>query len=425
MKKLKLCACVLAVLLLLSSCSISRFDTDSMLVPPQMNAVNQQIKKALSSEIGSAYELVYPKSGDYQNAIIAIDLNGNGVNEAICFYNSGQDKKIGFMILENQNDRWVAKTKISSDSKAIDRVDFFDYDGDGTKEIIMGWQYLQSDEKALEIYNYNDSDVKSIFTGLYTNFIVFKNSVITISRNTTGKTSTASLVGKRGKIVDILGTASLNSSITAITQVQSSKISNEYSVVYIDEQLENSLFTTEILTINSSGDLSNISTRISSLTTRNTAINCTDINGNGIYDIPVEKAFPSYKNGDKTENLYYYEWYGIGKTTEPQLILNAYSSANEKFLITLPNEWIGSITVQKDSANDREIHFYMIGDEGNLPMFSFRVFSQQEFSDQIRSLGWYSVAEANENVYAFKPRLIAEEKFRVDLERFTQLFTLL
>ena len=82
------------------------------------------------------------------------------------------------------------------------------------REIVIGWQYLQGDEKALEVYNYGDSaKIESLYTGMYSNIIVFDKTLATLSRNTTGKTATATLVGKQGKTVGVMGTASLNGKV--------------------------------------------------------------------------------------------------------------------------------------------------------------------------------------------------------------------
>ena len=425
MKKIKLITLLILLCITLSSCNLMRFDTDTLLMPPQMNVANQQIQKALASAVGDSFSLVYPKTGDYQNAIISIDLTGDGNNEALCFYTTGQDKKVSFTVLEQIKGEWKAQSMSHSQSAAaIDVVDFFDYDGDNAREIVVGWQYLQGDEKALEVYNYGDSaKIESLYTGMYSNIIVFDKTLVTLSRNTTGKTASATLVGRKGKDVGVMGTASLNNSISAVLNVNNAHVGTS-DIIYIDEQLENMHFTTELLAINEKNDISNVTSTYGKVTTRNSPIAVTDVNGDGVPDIPHEHAFPSYKVGDKTETLYYIEWYNV---KNGERIMNAYTSANEQFLLQLDESWTDKITVQKDANSDRQIHFYMLSEGGNVPMFSVRVFSHQEFSDDIKNQGWISVAEQGENVYAFRER-VAEglgEEFKVDVNKFTQMFKLL
>ena len=83
MKKIKLVALILLTVLTLSSCNISSFDSENLLTSPKMNASNQQIHDALTKKIGGSYDLVYPRTGDYENAILSVDLSGDGIAEAI------------------------------------------------------------------------------------------------------------------------------------------------------------------------------------------------------------------------------------------------------------------------------------------------------------------------------------------------------
>lgn len=426
MKKSKLLIALLCIILLLSSCTISNFDVNSLLTPPQMNAANNQIQKALSAAVGGSFSLVYPKTGEHQNAIITVDITGDGQKEAVCFYTAGTDQKISFTILKQQDNKWETYGKTQSQSaSAIDCVNFFDANSDGKKEIVIGWQYLSGDEKALEIFSCQ-GDIKSAFTGLYTNLVVFEKNIVTISRNASGNTASATLIGNSVTGISVIGTAALNNAVTGIISVQGAKLDDSLNGVFVDEQLESGVFVSELLTVSQFGDISNVSVTVGALTTRNSTVTCTDVNGDSVPDIPVEKLFPSYENAGKVETLSYIEWYDVsGK--EPVLIMSAYTSANEKFIIELAAEWLGVITVQKDVATDRQIHFYMQGDENNIPMFSVRVFSQQEFSEEIQSLGWSEIEKSNENVYAFKQNNSEglPDSFKVNAERFAGMFKLI
>ncbi len=427
MKKIKLLVALICALLLLSSCTISKFDTNALLSPPQMNAANQQIQKALATAVGEGFSLVYPKSGNYQNAVVTVDITGDGQKEALCFYTTDSNKNVSFTILKQDGQKWQTYGMSQSQSAtAVDCVNFFDHDGDGQKEIVIGWQYLIGDEKALEIFTISDDgQITSVFTGLYTALVVFENNIVSLSRNATSNTASASLIATGVTGISVTGTAALNNDVSAIINVQSAKISGNINAVFIDEQLANGLFVSELLTVSKTGDISNASVVSGVVTKRNSTVTCTDVNADGVPDIPVERLFPSYENAGKVETLSYIDWYDVN-SIEPKLIMNAYTSANEKFIIKLDSSWLGHITVQKDPATDRQIHFYMLGDEGNVPMFTVRVFSQQEFSEDMTSLGWSLIEKSNENVYAFR-QYSSElpEGFKVDTNLFKNLFKLI
>lgn len=429
-KKIVLAA-LLSLTLLLSSCKTVGLDSDRLLTPPQMNAADREILSAIDS-VSSSYKLIYPKSGSYQTAVTSVDLTGDDKNEAICFYLDGNNKTVSVIVLESIDESWTVKGKSDSRANAVDRVNFCDLNGDGIKEIVIGWQFQSGEEKAIEIFVFGtDTALKSLYTGMYNNFIAFNDSVVVISRNTSGTTASASLIGRSGNTVSILNTVALNNSIVSFVSVQSGQLSDSRRIVYIDEQLKNLMYTTEVLTIEKTGELSRSPDDISTKTMRTRAYRCLDINDDKLPDIPVEKNFPVYERNNQQENLTYVEWH-VYDGTSLEFLKTAYTSLNEQFMIELPKDWIDNITIQRDSDTERAVHFYYIGkdnqtvDAAPIPMFSIRVFSQQEYSDTVQSLGWQTISTSSENVYTFRSdNSELPPQFAVDKDTVSALFKLL
>ncbi len=425
-RKLITLSLLLALILSLCSCSALKFDNDTLLAPPQMNAADREILKTLDG-LSSSYKLVYPSSGSYQTAVTTVDITGDDNNEAVCFYTESGSGTVSFAILKNSDSKWNVIGRGGSKATAVDRVSFCDLDGNGIKEIIIGWKFLSGEENAIEVFGLGNTDeAKSLYTGMYNSFLTFDDCVVIISRNTaSGQTASVSVLGSSNNAVSVIGTVSLSNSISSFIKVQSGQLSDSRRTVYIDEQLENLSYTTEVLTIGAKGELSSSPDELKAQSTRVRAYTCTDVNGDGRPDIPVERPFPSYMRNNVSENLAYVEWYDYDGN-EMKLISNAYTSINEQYLIKLPAEWIGKITAQRDADTERLIHFFYTGD-GTQPMFSMRVFSQQEFSESASSLGWKMIADSNENVYAFRNDTQGNipAAFKTDENRMAELFKLI
>lgn len=406
MRYLKLIGTTLILTLLLSSCSFTSFDTNTLLTAPLMNPGDQEIQKCISDTIGSSFELVYPKSGSYQMPIIAADITGNGENESVCFYTTGTDKLVSFIILEKQNGKWKAIGIKKSQATGVEKVSFCDLNSDGTKEVVIGWQYLAGEENGIEVFSIGvDTEMKTEYTGLYNDFLSFKDSLVVISRNTTGATASATLLGKNNNRIEILNTVSLNPSIVSFLKIQSSSVKNNNGdnaeLIFIDEQLESHTYITELLILSKGSpnklDVINLSTQ----TSRIRSYTCIDVNDDGVMDIPIEKLLSPYTRNGTEERLSYVDWHSYSGG-ELKYIKSAYTSVNEPFYIELPQSWLEKITIERNPDSERIIHFYKLNGEQKLPMFSFRIFSQQEYSDSKQSEGWQSIGSANENVYAYR-----------------------
>ncbi len=424
MKKIRLIAITLLLLLTLSSCNLTNFDTNSMLTAPLMGPSEQNMRKAISDAIGSSYEPVYPKSGSYQTAISLIDITKSNTSEAVCFYKTLSDQYVHLIVLQNVNGKWTSMGIAESQAMGVDRIDFCDITNDGKKELVVGWQYLSGEEKALEIFSLSDNnELKSKYTGMYNDFIVSGSCITVISKNTAGKTASASLISSAESGISVTNTVSLNNSIAGFTKIQTSEISNTNTLIYIDEQLESQTYTTELLLLNTKDKPTLNAINLENRTMRTRAYVCIDADDDEIIDLPVEKILPSYIRNGTEEALSYVDWYKISDS-ELKFIKSTYSSVNEPFYIELPQEWTDKITIEKNPDSERIIHFYEL--ENKQPMFSIRVFSRQEYTDSSEKDIWQEITTSGENVYTFRQDSKNISKtFKTDIKTIAKLFVVL
>ena len=83
--KARLLGAVTAAVMLLSGCTFST-SIDGLLSPPKLSLEQEQIYDALRRAAGSSISLKYPKTGGYLSAFIVSDIDGDGEDEALVFY---------------------------------------------------------------------------------------------------------------------------------------------------------------------------------------------------------------------------------------------------------------------------------------------------------------------------------------------------
>ncbi len=93
------------------------------------------------------------------------DLDGDGENEAIVTYTA--DQEMVTSIYKKENTAWVRAAEIkNSGYDKIHYMNFVDINADGRKEVIIGWDTLES-TKDLHIYSWGDQDVQRIARHTY------------------------------------------------------------------------------------------------------------------------------------------------------------------------------------------------------------------------------------------------------------------
>ncbi len=387
-----------AVLLFSSSCSVFTGELSGMLTPPALSTSRQALTKTLKSVLGD-YELVYPQSGSYRTGIIPVDLNGDQVTEGVCFYKTAGG--LGFLALENRQDSWHILGRGKSDAASISRVAFGDLDGDGLSEIIVGWQYLSDSDSSYEVYAMEKGEAISKFTGLFSQMTLLegagKSYLVVLNRNSATKAVTAALVGESEGEIALINTVTMNSRVTSYLSILPGKTSAGDPAVYIDEQLEEGLYGTEVLAINEQGRLTNeLLTQLNTPIWRSTGVTCQDVNGDEIPEVPAQMALPAYYRNGLPENLYLVQWSQFDGRT---LYAMSYSfvDANEKFTVAWGNDWLGRVTVERSLDADRSFEFKNM-ETGEL-FFTIRVCGNGEYSPELGNEGWRRLYTDSDHIY--------------------------
>ena len=106
MKKTRLAALVLTGALL-TGCGIGS-SVDTLLLPPMLSDEQEAIYTALTASAGSNISLVYPRWGAYRSAFVFYDLDMDGADEAVVFYDDVDDSEnsVRANILHRENNGW-------------------------------------------------------------------------------------------------------------------------------------------------------------------------------------------------------------------------------------------------------------------------------------------------------------------------------
>ncbi|MBQ8894896.1 MAG: VCBS repeat-containing protein [Clostridia bacterium] len=396
MKKRSFLILILILSLLLTGCSLGG-EVGNLLTPPTMSVGREALTKAIKSAIGENYELVYPQAGSYRTGIVSVDLTGDGMAEAVCFYKAGG--KLQFLVMQQIGEEWHRLAKGESEAASVGRVAFGDLNGDGVSEIVVGWQYLTDTDGSYDIYAIRDGKASSIHAGLYTRFVMMESEpdkLFVMSRNSSTKSVTASLVGLKDGAIGLVNTVAMYGRASDYLAITSAKTAGGLDAVYVDGLLENGQVLTEVLAVNEQGELANeLLTQLEVSTLRYTTITCRDVNKDDIPEIPIEEALPAYLRNGVEENLYLIHWNTFdGKSLSP--VSHSFVDMTEQFSLDYPEDWYGKVTVERPETGNRSFAFKTM--EGEL-LFTIRVYGISEYSDKLAGTGWRRLYEDSDHVY--------------------------
>ncbi len=384
-----LCGCIG---LSLCACSLTDTSIDELMRPPQLSQSRQQVQAAIQKLLGTAYQLVAPSGGDHRSSINLSDLDGNGQNEAICFFTTGDTQLIEVLILQKSQDNWQQIGRFASDATAVDRVAFADLDADGTKELLIGWSYLTGSDRILEILHLG-TPLRSDYKEKYTQFVLLEGSPQRAVVIDLGAAS-ATLLGYKNKKALSHSSIPIDSRITALSALTVSTTTAGAPAVYMDAQLQDQSWHTEILVLSEEGYLENkLFTDESLHVDRPYGVRCTDIDGDSIPEVPRTAVM---ENGDSSCYYTYWSKFDGSGLKDP---LQTYTSTAEQFYLVWPKAWEGKVFVRQDSKMQRLYHFINRKEE---ILYSLRAFTVTEYQQVYPGEGWIALIESTDKVLAYK-----------------------
>lgn len=427
MKAKKLFCLLLVICMFLSFTGCSLFDSNNELVsPPELTGEMYPIGKALRESAGNDYNLKYPTTGDRRSAIVLEDVDSDGIFEAFAFYSTNEDEMthMHINIIRQNGDDWISVDDQTIVATGVEKVDFCDLNSNGTKEILIGWEVNGSSEKQLSVFAFENDKLVQKLQQPYTSFLCCDldnnatNELFIHLLNTSEKTNKAIVYNYNQDGIAQTAGCLMDGNVKTASAPVLSVLSSGQSAIYIDE-IKGVGAVTEVLYL-LRGELVNplLDTENSfenNLTLRAASLGFSDINNDGILEIPVATDLPN-ANSNSDEKLYYTNWCSFnGEKLSVKLITVV--NTVDGYYITMPNSLVGSIAVLKDIDNHkREFYFYdaatnTLGDE----LFSIVAVELNKWeSDGYDRKGMSEISRTDSTVFAARVNVLANVKISID-----------
>lgn len=360
MKILKLL--IFPLVMTLTGCVFSS-SIDNLMSPPKLSVEQEQIYNALTNATGTSISLKYPKSGKYLSAFIIEDIDGDGGNEAVVFYEKTsialEENTLRINILDQSDGKWRSVCDTPAKGAEIEKVMIAELGADDRTNLIIGSSLINRSEKNVSIYSYIDGNIIETFSESYSFIDVTdldrddQNEFLLLSGASSGGTATAEAykLNDNGKYYRY--SCRLSGSFTEFDSINYGKIDDEKTGLYIDAVMGTGLVQTDIIYMDDDGLKKVFSASEESMSTLR-PMGCTsfDIDGDGIIEIPVQTIADGYEEVSESEQMKFTEWFFVGRNNKLEKKYSSYYSINDGYIFVFPEKWKNKVTVKRDSIND-------------------------------------------------------------------------
>ena len=346
-----------AVLPLLLTGCLSASAVEDLFTLPQPPIEHTDLSNTIHTLLASGYEYASPTAGQNIQSVQLVDLDWDGNSEALAFFRKpSDDKPLKIMIFRFSDEACELVTTIESSGTAIERVEYRDMNGDGMRELVVGWK-IAPNVQNVAVYSVGAKHSMLMQTN-YTRYSIQEldgdgvPSLMVLRSNAEGN-SVAEFYGWRTDSLTLVYHTALSSTMAALSNgsVVSGMLDEDTPAVFVTGVNEMGMAVTDVLACRDNGTLTNAAlsrvTGLSTLIYPYTKLQPQDLDGDGIIEIPapLEAAEPGKQNDGLVDWLHCNIDGGITR------IYTTYHSQSAGWYLQVPKEWSGRVSAtEKDSV---------------------------------------------------------------------------
>ena len=347
---------LVGLLAILSGCFVQ--STEELYALPRQSDVYYDLQNAIDAALPADAAFSGPLTGSNQQAVQLADLDGDGEDEALVFAKTSGTKPLKVYIFDDVSGSFSLTTVIEGDGTAFDAVEYVSVDGNPGLEVILGRQLSDQILQSLSVYAYGEGRMAELMNTSYTEFKVVdlnsddRQDVLVLRQDPEGRTAVAEYYTDQNGLMEKTATASLAKEIDSIERITTGFVTTDVPGVFVTSSSGEDTLVTDVLLFRGQTFLNLTISPESGLSTqmvRSYLVYATDIDEDGLVELPTLVALPSLSN----EGTYWLvEWYELHTDgTHTKKMTTFYHNAGGWYL-TIPEAWAQQLTVARTAEEN-------------------------------------------------------------------------
>lgn len=336
-----------------------------------MNMENKLIKDALSNMLPQGavlYSLPYVSqnkqdSNRQEKSFTLQDFDGDGNPEVIALYRNNSIQMFGIVVLKKEENNWTKKFEIKLDALEIQDYNILDIDNDGYAEIVIGY-INKIEEKMISIFKQEKESLEKVFEEHYYSFVFSNfeedgNIYLVLSHFASDSFSnTVKLFQYYDGNMLLLDQVVYSKGMDPYN-VQVGKIDDVHIGVFVDLYVNSSYGQTDVLLFKEGKIKSIVPNHKRALLTQNYPVPSTDIDADGIIEIPKTMNVSSGLFQHKGKPIFVKDYFKIIDLSSLKLVEEIYEDSYDMHIkIVFPKEFWNKYFMVKEPHAEKLTLYY-------------------------------------------------------------------
>lgn len=378
---------------------------------PQQSENYLDLQAKVDQIIAGGAQYAAPTAGQNRQSIQLYDIDGDGTDEALAFFRQTGREKLQIYIFNQIDDTYQKASVIEGNGTAIESITYCDLNGDGISELIVGWR-TSAELQSLGLYEMTDFQPESVLLTGYSDYTTGDlnadghDDLIVLSHDTAKKTGTVECYYYAGSHEPKRATAAISPGTTAVSKLRLGTLTGGESALFITGDYEEGKVITDIFAfvdgvfknISAGEDGISAETLMTYPSTSSAAIDLTDINDDGILEIPA-----AVQLGDGLESGFYLlYWYRFDISGAKEHVLTTYHNYSDSWYVEIPEAWEGVLFLRRvdNVSGERALIFSLQQDDTLVDVMAIYTLTGDNKQDKAAEGNRFTLYTEGDYIYA-------------------------
>ena len=407
--KYKRIAPLLLVLLMLTGCY--SFNSMELYALPQRSREYRELQTAVETALGSG-SYSAPLAGANRQVIQQADLDGDGLDETLVFCKMEGERPLKVLILRRTEDSYALAWTLEGDGTAFDSVQYAQIDGQPGMELLISRRIGEQVQQFLSVYTLTDGAALELMSSGYTAYTVVdldgnqRSDIFVLRANSDGPRAYAELWRFQDGELRKDAEASLSTRAEDVKRMLTGDVAPGVPAVFVASAYDESNLITDVFAL-SGNSFTNISQNAesgqSAQTVRNYYVYSTDIDGDGLIELPNTLPLTAQAGDPASENQYRIIWYNLNPDGSRTEKMSTYHNFGEGWFLYLPEAWCQELFVTKNRTENGPAgtELSLLGPDGTRsPLVSVYVFNGEQALSMSQADGRFLLTQRGDVCYA-------------------------
>lgn len=363
---------------------------------PQLPEEYVELEKEISNLLADGHEYAAPTEGENIQPIQMVDIDRDGVDEALVFLRKADDlRPQKIYIFKNIGERFQYAAVIQESAASISRIDYTDVNQDGYQDLVIGWSVMagqtaagSGEERALtrvvSVYNMDRFACERILETNYNKYLTADldqdgtEELVTIGPSAAGNCMAAVYQWRQG-VMEQTCSVTLSVPPAMLSEVSIGRLNDGGEAVFATGNVDERTLVTDILVVKD-GALVNCTadetTGSSALIYRNSTLQARDINGDGVLELPISYELP--KASPEDTSYWGINWMNFSSKGMSVVAETTYHNLTDGWYLVLPESWKQTISVTNvtSTTGERAVTFGVLGDADEPPLDIVTIYTE-------------------------------------------------